>query len=159
MFESLKKILSDESNKSLNPDNGNKTDDYRKQLQIATAAIFVEMANADGDFSAEEREHIVKSLKNRFDIEEEYVNELIDLSQAELKESVSLYQFSNIINDNFTSEDKIELLKNLWRVIYTDKTLDKYEDHLIKVIGGMLQVEHREIINAKMLIRKELNIV
>jgi uncharacterized tellurite resistance protein B-like protein len=105
-----------------------------------------------------EREHIVVSLKNRFGLEEEYVHELIELSHAELKESVSLYEFSGVINERFTIEDKFELLKNLWRLIYTDKTLDKYEDHLIKMIGGMLQMEHKKIINAKMLIRKELNI-
>ncbi len=158
MFEHLKKILSNESTGPLKAENAHRSDNYEKQLQIATAAIFVEMAKADGDFSDVEREHIVVSLKNRFGLEEEYVHELIELSHAELKDSVSLYEFSGVINERFTIEDKFELLKNLWRLIYTDKTLDKYEDHLIKMIGGMLQMEHKKIINAKMLIRKELNI-
>jgi uncharacterized tellurite resistance protein B-like protein len=158
MYEHLKKILSNVSNETLKAENAGKSDNYKKQLQIATAAIFVEMAKADGDFSDVEREHIVVSLKNRFGLEEEYIHELIELSHKELKDSVSLYEFSGVINERFTFEDKYELLKNLWRLIYTDKTLDKYEDHLIKMIGGMLQMEHRQIINAKMLIRKELNI-
>ena len=158
MFENLKKILSNENSESLKAENDGRADIYNKQLQIATAAIFIEMAKADGDFSTEERKHIVKSLKNRFGLEEEYVNDLIELSNAELKDSVSIYEFSGVINERFTFEDKFELLKNLWRLIYTDKTLDKYEDHLIKLIGGMLQMEHKQIINAKMLIRKELNI-
>jgi len=46
----------------------------------------------------------------------------------------------------------------LWRLIYTDKKLDKYEDRLIKLIGGMLKMEHKRIINAKLLIRQELNL-
>ena len=158
MFEHLKKILSNQSTEPLKAENADRSDNHEKQLQIATAAIFVEMAKADGDFSDEEREHIVVSLKNRFGLEEEYVRELIELSHEELKDSVSLYEFSGVINERFTFEDKYELLKNLWRLIYTDETLDKYEDHLIKMIGGMLQMEHRQIINAKMLIRKELNI-
>jgi uncharacterized tellurite resistance protein B-like protein len=158
MFEHLKKILSNESSESIKAENAGKSDNYNKQLQIATAAIFIEMAKADGDFSDEEKKHILKSLKNRFGLEEEYVNDLIELSNAELKDSVSLYEFSGVINERFTFEDKFVLLKNLWRLIYTDKTLDKYEDHLIKLIGGMLQIEHRQIINAKLLIRKELNI-
>jgi uncharacterized tellurite resistance protein B-like protein len=158
MFEHLKKILSNEDSESLKEENVNKSDHHEKQLQIATAAIFIELAKADGDFSDEEREHIVASLKNRFELEEEYVHELIELSHEELKDSVSLYEFSGVINKSFTFEDKYELLKNLWRLIYTDKTLDKYEDHLIKMIGGMLRMEHKQIINAKMLIRKELNI-
>ena len=52
----------------------------------------------------------------------------------------------------------MELLKNLWRMIYADEKLNRYEDQLIKLIGGMLQMEHSRIINAKMLIRKELDI-
>ncbi|MFC2094445.1 TerB family tellurite resistance protein [Bacteroidota bacterium] len=158
MFEHLKKILSNESSEPLKTENADRSDNNEKQLQIATAALFVEMAKADGDFSDEEREHIVVSLKNRFSLAEEYVLELIELSHAELKDSVSLYEFSGVINESFTFEDKFVLLKNLWRLIYTDKTLDKYEDHLIKMIGGMLQMEHKQIINAKMLIRQELNI-
>ena len=158
MFEYLKKILSNESNEALKEKNTARSDHHEKQLQIATAAIFIEMAKADGEFSDDEREHIVVSLKNRFGLEDECVHDLIELSHTELKDSVSLYEFSGVINENFTFEDKYELLKNLWRLIYTDKTLDKYEDHLIKMIGGMLQMEHKKIINAKLLIRKELNI-
>ncbi len=158
MFEYLKKILSNESNENIKEENIDKSDHHEKQLQIATAAIFIEMAKADGEFSDDEREHVMKSLKKRFGLEDEYVHDLIELSKTELQDSVSLYEFSGVINENFTFEDKYELLKNLWRLIYTDKTLDKYEDHLIKKIGGMLQIEHKQIINAKMLIRKELNI-
>jgi len=158
MFEYLKKILSNESNEALKEKNTARSDHHEKQLQIATAAIFIEMAKADGEFSDDEREHIVVSLKNRFGLEDECVHDLIELSHTELKDSVSLYEFSGVINKNFTFEDKFELLKNLWRLIYSDKTLDKYEDHLIKMIGGMLQMEHKKIINAKMLIRKELDI-
>ena len=158
MFEHLKKIISNGSSLSIKAGDAGNADNYNKQLQIATAAIFIEMAKADGDFSDEEREHIVKSLKNRFELEEEYVNDLIELSNAKLKDSVSIYEFSGIINECFTFEDKFELLKNLWRLIYTDKTLDRYEDHLIKLIGGMLQMEHTQIINSKLIIRKELNI-
>ena len=83
---------------------------------------------------------------------------MIELSKAELDESISLYEFSNTVNEHFTTDDKTALLKNLWRMIYTDKKLNQYEDQLIKMIGGMLQMGHKQIINAKMLIRKELNI-
>ncbi len=67
MFEYLKKILSNESSEPLKEENANKSDHHEKQLQIATAAIFIEMAKADGEFSDDEREHIVVSLKNRLD--------------------------------------------------------------------------------------------
>lgn len=158
MFDYLRKIISNENVEPLKENNSNKIAIYEKQLQIATAAIFIEMAKADGEFSDDERDLIISSLKKRFILNEEETSELIELSKSELKDSVSLYEFSGVINEQFSFEDKYELLKNLWRLIYTDKKLDKYEDHLIKLIGGMLQMEHKQIINAKLLVRKELNI-
>jgi len=108
--------------------------------------------------SDDERDVIILSLKKRFNLNEQDINELIELSKAKLDESISLYEFSNTINKHFTTDDKMKLLKNLWRMIYTDEKLNRYEDQLIKLIGGMLQMEHKRIIDAKMLIRKELNI-
>lgn len=159
MFEYIRKLLLDDSDQlSLDTNSTNSNRNREKQLQIATAAIFIEMAKADGQFSPDERRNIVKVLEKQFNLESVYVDELIEFATSELKDSVSLYEFSSVLNKNFTFEDKFELLKNLWRLIYTDKKLDKYEDHLIKVIGGMIRMEHKQIINAKMLVRKEFKL-
>ena len=159
MFDYIRNILSAESNSESSEVSGSvNIVDHQKQLQIATAALFVEMAKADGEFSEEERDQVIESLQKQFVLDTEYVNDLVELSKSKLQDSVSLYEFSTIINDHFSKDDKMELLKNLWRLIYTDKKLDKYEDRLIKIIGGMINIEHKQIINTKLLIRKELNL-
>jgi uncharacterized tellurite resistance protein B-like protein len=159
MFDYIRKILSVEANsESSETSDLVKKIDHQEQLQIAAAALFVEMAKADGEFSEEEREQVIDSLQNQFGLDAEYVNDLVDLSKTKLADSVSLYEFSTIINEHFSNEDKLELLKNLWRLIYTDKKLDKYEDRLIKIIGGMINIEHKQIINTKMFVRDELNL-
>ena len=159
MFEYVRKILSD-SNYAVPGDTESRGyGNNEKQLQIATAAVFIEMAKADGTFTVEERKSVIKGLKNQFKIDDEYVEELLLLSEEKVNESISIYEFSNVINDNFSDEDKFKLLKNLWRLIYTDERLDGYEDRLIKIIGGMLLMDHQQIINAKLLVRKELKLV
>ena len=159
MFDYIRKILSTESNSdSPNVSGPVKKVDHQKQLQIATAALFIEMAKADGDFSEEEREQVIDSLQNQFGLDAEHVNDLVEHSKIKLEKSISLYEFSKIINKYFSYDDKLELLKNLWRLIYTDKKLDKYEDRLMKIIGGMINIEHKQIINMKMFVRNELNL-
>ncbi len=160
MFDYIRNILSTDSSSESSETAADsvKKVDHQKQLQIATAALFVEMAKADGEFSEEEREQVIESLQKQFGLDAEYVNDLVELSKTKLMDSVSLYEFSTIINEHFSNADKLELLKNLWRLIYTDKKLDKYEDRLIKIIGGMINIEHKQIINTKLLIRKELNL-
>jgi len=159
MFDYIRKILSADSNAETSDVAGSfERVDHQKQLQVATAAIFIEMARADGVFSVEEREQVISSLQKQFGLEAEYVTDLVELSKTKLLDSVSLYEFSSIINEHFSNDDKLELLKNLWRLIYTDKKLDKYEDRLIKIIGGMINIEHKQIINMKMFVRDELNL-
>jgi uncharacterized tellurite resistance protein B-like protein len=159
MFDYLRKILSADINLDTSATSGSvERVDHQKQLQVASAALFIEMARADGVFSVEEREQVISSLQDQFGLEVEYVNDLIELSSTQLSDSISLYEFSSIINEHFSNDDKLELLKNLWRLIYTDKKLDRYEDRLIKIIGGMINIEHKQIINTKMSVREELKL-
>jgi uncharacterized tellurite resistance protein B-like protein len=159
MFDYLRKILSADINLDTSATSGSvERVDHQKQLQVASAALLIEMARADGVFSVEEREQVISSLQDQFGLEVEYVNDLIELSSTQLSDSISLYEFSSIINEHFSNDDKLELLKNLWRLIYTDKKLDRYEDRLIKIIGGMINIEHKQIINTKMSVREELKL-
>jgi len=139
--------------------NDNKEESYNidsvKKLQIATCALLIEMANADDEFTDEEREKIINVMQKTFNLEKEYVDELIELSEEKLKHSVSIYEFSTTINENFSRNEKFELLKNLWRLIYVDDTLNMHEDHLIKKIGGTLNMDHQDIIAAKLIVKEE----
>ena len=154
MFDQIRKIFSDDtSSQSIA---GKKEDNSeRKKLQIATCAIFLEMAKSDDNCTEEERKEIVSIMQRTFGLEKEFVDELIDLTKKRLDESVSIYEFTEIINNNFLPDEKFELMKNLWRLIYTDQKLDKYEDQLVKKLGTMLHLEHRDVIAAKLMVKEE----
>ena len=154
MFDQIRKIFSDDtSSQSIA---GKKEDNSeRKKLQIATCAIILEMAKSDDNCTEEERKEIVSIMQRTFGLEKEFVDELIDLTKKRLDESVSIYEFTGIINNNFLPDEKFELMKNLWRLIYTDQKLDKYEDQLVKKLGTMLHLEHRDVIAAKLMVKEE----
>ncbi len=44
---------------------------------------------------------------------------------------------------------KVTLIEHMWRVAYADRTIHKYEDHLIRKIADLLYVPHAEFIAAK----------
>ncbi|MDO8549983.1 MAG: TerB family tellurite resistance protein [Ignavibacteria bacterium] len=129
--------------------------DENKKLQVATCALLIEMAKADNEFTDDERKKIIKVMQKTFNLEKEYVDELIELSEESVRKSISIYEFTTTINENFSKDEKFELLKNLWRLIYIDETLNMHEDHLIKKIGNTLNMEHRDIIGAKLMIKEE----
>lgn len=61
-----------------------------------------------------------------------------------------------MINEAFSQSEKLELIKNLWRIIYEDGKLDSHEDRLIKIIGSTMNIEHKDIIAAKLFVKQEL---
>lgn len=132
--------------------------DNSKRMQIATCALFIEVANSDDEFSDDEKEMIFDLMKNQYHLSEEEMHELMELSHGQIQESVSLYEFTEIINKNFNSEEKYSVLKNLWRLILIDGKLDKHEEYFVRKISNNLHLEHRDLIAAKMEVKKEMGI-
>lgn len=158
MFKNLKKLLG-----ASNPDIGNKiglSQSYNKhtKVEVATCALFIELAKSDGEFSNDERELIISEMKSLFNLEKKYIDDLILLAEEKVKDSVSIYEFTSVINSTFTQEEKIELLENLWKLIYRDEKLSAYEDHMIKRIGATMNIEHKQIINSKLWVKQQLGL-
>ncbi len=129
-----------------------------KKFQIATCALFLEVANSDDEFNKIEKSKIFSIMKKLFDLDDECVEELIHLSQEQIQKSVSLYEFTDVINQNFDSVQKYEIIKNLWRLIYADEILSPYEESFIKKITGNFHLTHYDLINAKLEVKKELKL-
>lgn len=159
MFEYLRKVLSpsqaqiQEISREMTEPSGKATSN---RLQVATAALLVEVAKADGNFSDDERIRIIDLMKREFNLSDDCVNELLELSEQKVKDSISVYEFTSVINETFSQAEKLDLLKNLWRIIYEDGKLDSHEDRLIKIIGSTMNIEHKDIIAAKLFVKQEL---
>ena len=157
MFEYLRRVLSAEKYEQITQLQKAETHKFPgKKYQVATAALLVEIAKADGDFSEDERERIINLMKKDFDLDNECVDELMELSEQKVRDSISVYEFTSVINETFSQTEKYELLKNLWRIIYEDGKLDSHEDRLIKIIGSTMNIEHKDIIVAKLFVKQEM---
>jgi len=159
MLEYLKKIFSDNSPSVNKSEVDSNSDRKSKKIEIAACALFIEMANADGEFTEDERNFIITEMKSTFNLDDEYVNNLMLHAEQKIKESVSLYEFTGIINTTFTNEEKINLIENLWKLIYKDEKLNQYEDHLIKRIAATINIEHKQIINSKLWVKQQLGLI
>ena len=146
MFERLKSvfILSDAERP------GGSAQDSSRRIQVATAVILLEVANADDDFSDVEQDTVISILKDNFNLSIDEVDELIDVSDEERKGSVDMWHFANIINENYTETEKHSVMDNIWRVIYADGRLDKYEDHIVHKLATILHIPHKAMIDAKL---------
>jgi len=126
-----------------------------ERVQVATCIILLEVAKSDDEFSSVEKATVEAILKKKFDISAEAVEELMEVASRKREESVDLWQFTNLINQNYTKEEKKRIVESAWRVIYADKKLDGYEDHLIHKLAKLLQLDHSDLIEAKLKVKYE----
>jgi uncharacterized tellurite resistance protein B-like protein len=103
-----------------------------QQLQIAAAALLIELSKADFARDPREQAAIVTAIRNCFQLDESIVGELLAAAENASEKSTSLYEFTRVINDNCNDAEKLNLVRELWRVAASDGNIDKYEDHLIR---------------------------
>ena len=119
-------------------------------VRIATCALLLEMAHIDGEFSESERESIINIIKKDYDLSDEHAVALIEAAGEELERSIDLWKFAKLINQNYSPDEKIQIIEMVWRVIYTDGKLDRHEDYLVHKLANLLRLTHKELIDAKM---------
>jgi len=151
MLEIFKKYILPEKKKAGSNSNG----DLNKKVQVATCALLFEMAKIDDDFSLVEKKTIEEVLKKDLGIKEESVKEIMDRADKVQSESIDIWQFTNLINEHYSKEDKLKIVKLIWKVVYADSKLDMYEDHLIHKLANLLHLSHKELIEAKLKVKNE----
>ena len=146
MIDLVKNFFSSSADSSSSDREEEKSHDIR----IATCALLLEMANIDGEFDESERDNIISVLKKDYNLFDEDTDALIDATENELKGSIDLWQFTNLINQNYSIEEKLRVIETVWRVAYADGKLEKHEDYLVHKLANLLRLSHKQLIEAKL---------
>ena len=120
-------------------------------LRLATAALLVEVMRADFDASAQERRAIKHLLAERFDLDDTEVEHLVDLAEQEVDESVSLFQFSELVDKSFDYDQKLRIMQMLWNIVYADGRKDKHEEYLLRKIADLIHISHKDFIRTRLI--------
>ncbi|GBE04191.1 MAG TPA: TerB family tellurite resistance protein [Nitrospirae bacterium] len=124
-------------------------------LQIATAALLIEMMRADTDISAEEEEKVNTTIRSRFKLTGEETAALIELAGHRIWEATGYFEFTSLMNKGFSYEQKIKVIEHLWEIAYVDGILDKYEEYMVRKIADLIYVSHKDFIDAKLRVKKQ----
>lgn len=126
------------------------------QKQLAVAALLVEVAMADHQFSEAELHNLGAILTQKFALSHDELSELINLAKNETNHATSLHQFTQLINQHCSVDEKFKLMKAMWEMAYADGNLDKYEDYIIRKVADLIYVPHSEFIRSKSLVKAGL---
>ncbi len=152
MMSSIKKFFENNIKQDQEADNSA----AEHSLQLATAALLIEISRADLDVKEEERRAVIHSMRSKFSLTEEETGELIRLAEEESRNASSYHEFTTLINEGFNLEKKIKVVEHLWEIAFADSELEKHEEHLIRKISSLLYVPHKEFIATKLRVKEKI---
>ena len=114
------------------------------EADVALRLMF-EIAISDGNLDAAELK-LIKKRADTFANEDLKASTIVKQIIDETQESVSFYPSIKKINDTYSNEEKIELLKALWELVTADSIVDAYEENLYFKIAELIKIK-RSIAN------------
>jgi uncharacterized tellurite resistance protein B-like protein len=125
-------------------------------LQLATVAALLEIAYADQSLSMDEERHLVKLAEQMFGLSTDDTRGLIESADQIRTRSIDHWAVTDTVRRNCSLEERIEIVKTMWRMIYADGHLHDYEGYLVRKLADLLGLEHHVMIKAKLEVQKEL---
>ena len=123
--------------------------DIEHKLQLTCAMLMLEMIHVDEHAHDTEEKIIREILQQQFDISKDETEELLELAHEEKMDATDYYKFTSLINENYSQEQKINLVEQLWKIAYADEVIDRFEEHLVRKLAELLHVPHKHFIQAK----------
>ena len=120
-----------------------------EKLQLATIVLFLEMMYMDDKVEPIEQEIILSLIHQNYSLTAEQTDSLLELAEQQRKAATDYFQFTSLINKEYSLEQKIRLIESLWKIAFIDGVLDMNEEYLVRKIADLLHVPHTDFIMAK----------
>lgn len=124
--------------------------DSGQTLELAAAALLVEVARIDGSMQSSERDAVLRAIHEKFTLSRTEAENLLALAENEMQSAGGYYPFTSLINQKFSQDQKEHLIELMWRAAYADQDLSAHELHLMRKLAGLLHVSDDAYIAAKL---------
>ena len=120
----------------------NKEDKNINQTNLVKIGAFlIHAAKIDENYSVEE-EKIIKNTLLNLGADEVYLDNLMNKAQQYEKDANQILDFTREVK-NLEDNDKIKIIKSLWKIIYSNKDADIYETNLMRRLAGLLYIDSK----------------
>jgi uncharacterized tellurite resistance protein B-like protein len=120
-----------------------------RQLQLATAVLLLEAARSDFDLKADEFKTILNGVRRILGLTEDEAIAIVRFAEEEVRQSKRLYEFTRLIDEHYSLEQKKTLVQYLWQVAFADAQLLGSEEYIVRKIADLLNVPLADFIDAK----------
>ncbi len=119
------------------------------EIELTASVLAYEIARSDGEIDDNELEVLMEEIKvisNKVNKDED---EILKIIEKYSKDSVSFYEFVEDINNDYTKDEKLSLLKFMWKIAYADGKLDVDEERLIRRLADLIKIKDMDVLKLK----------
>ena len=110
---------------------------------ILIASLLIHAAKIDDNYTNFEKEIIKKALMSLYKIKTNEADKLLELAEKKEQVSNQIIEFTREIKKN-SMEFRLKIIEILWKIVYSDSSIDSYESNLIRRVCGLLYISDRD---------------
>ena len=129
--------------------NDQKVEQASFELELTAAVLAYEIARSDGEISSDELSVLMQEVEKISAKVGKDKLEILSLVEEHSKNSVSFHEFIEDINKNYSKDEKISLLKFMWKTAYADGKLDVDEERLVRRVADLIKIKDIEVLKLK----------
>jgi uncharacterized tellurite resistance protein B-like protein len=119
------------------------------EVEVAACTLLLEIAYADGEFTAPERAHLESVLARQFGLDAEAGRRLIAVAEQERARAVDYFHFTSVLQREYDLGQKMVLAEVMWGLVLADGTIADREQYLTRKIANLLDLEPGYLAQAK----------
>ena len=123
------------------------------EIELTASVLAYELARSDGEITQDELEILMNEIQGIAKKVGKDKEEIFKIIQIYSEDSVSFHEFVEDINKNYSKEEKLDLLKFMWKMAYADKKLDVDEERLIRRMADLIKIKDVEVLKLKSLFK------
>ena len=133
--------------KKKKPETQEQSSDF--EIELTASVLAYEIARSDGEIDDSELEVLMEEIKVISKKVNKDESEILEIIEKYSKDSVSFYEFVEDINNNYTKDEKLSLLKFMWKIAYADGKLDVDEERLIRRLADLIKIKDMDVLKLK----------
>jgi uncharacterized tellurite resistance protein B-like protein len=118
-------------------------------LHLAACVLLLDIAHADGEFSADERRHIEGVLERHFSLPPDAGRAMMELADKERRNAVDHFKFTSQLRSGYDTGQKMVLAEIMWGIVLADGKVAEHEHYLTRKISNLLELEPGYLAAAK----------
>ncbi len=119
------------------------------EIELTATVLAYEIARSDGNISPQELSVLMEEIEDIASKVGKDKSEILKIVEQYSKDSVSFHEFIEDINKNYSKEQKLSLLKFLWKTAYADGRLDVDEERLVRRVADLINIKDIEVLKLK----------